>query len=173
MFIKQVSVFLENRVGALRELTSLLGANGMDIRELSVADTQNFGIIRMIFRSDILDKVVALLKESGYTARVNHVICAEIEDKAGGLGGLLFPVVLIAVMYFLMIRPQMKRQKEHKAMLDKLSRGDEVIIGGGIAGTVSDIGDSFITVEVASGVQLRVQKTAVANVLPKGTLKSA
>ena len=86
---------------------------------------------------------------------------------------LLFPIILIAIMYFLMIRPQMKRQKEHKAMLDKLSRGDEVIIGGGIAGTVADIGDTFVTVEVASGVQLRVQKSAVANVLPKGTRKSA
>ena len=82
-------------------------------------------------------------------------------------------IALIAVMYFLMIRPQQKRAKEHRSMLSALSRGDEVITNGGIAGTVADIGESFITVEVASGVQLRVQKTAVANVLPKGTLKSA
>ena len=86
---------------------------------------------------------------------------------------LLFPVILIAIMYFLMIRPQMKRQKEHKAMLDKLSKGDEVITSGGIAGTVVAMSDAFITVEVASGVQLRVQKGAIASVLPKGTLKSA
>ena len=91
----------------------------------------------------------------------------------GGLGGLLFPIILIAVMYFLMIRPQMKRQKEHRAMLDKLSRGDEVITSGGIAGVVTDLGDNFVTVEVASNVQLRVQRGAIANVLPKGTLKSA
>ena len=91
----------------------------------------------------------------------------------GGLGGLLFPIVLIGVMYFLMIRPQMKRQKEHRAMLDKLGNGDEVITNGGIAGTVTDIGDNFVTVEVASNVQLRVQRGAIANVLPKGTLKSA
>ncbi len=91
----------------------------------------------------------------------------------GGMGGLLMPVILVAVMYFLMIRPQMKRQKEHRAMLDKLSRGDEVITNGGIAGTVTEIGDNFITVEVASNVQLRVQRGAIANVLPKGTLKSA
>ena len=90
----------------------------------------------------------------------------------GGLG-MLFPLVLIGVMYFLMIRPQMKRQKEHRAMLDKLARGDEVITNGGIAGTVTDIGDNFVTVEVASNVQLRVQRGAIANVLPKGTLKSA
>ena len=91
----------------------------------------------------------------------------------GGMGGLLFPILLIAVMYFLMIRPQMKRQKEHRAMLEKLGKGDEVITNGGIAGTVVAIGESFITVEVAQGVQLRVQKGAIANVLPKGTLKAA
>ena len=82
-------------------------------------------------------------------------------------------IPLILIMYFLMIRPQMKRQKEHKAMLDKLGKGDEVITSGGIAGTVTDLGESFVTVEVASGVQLRVQRAAIANVLPKGTLKSA
>ena len=108
------------------------------------------------------------------------IVPAAHAQAAGGapsapsmMSTLLFPIILIAIMYFLMIRPQMKRQKEHKAMLDKLSRGDEVITSGGIAGTVADIGESFLTVEVASGVQLRVQKTAVANVLPKGTLKSA
>ena len=86
---------------------------------------------------------------------------------------LLFPIILIAVMYFLMIRPQMKRAKEHRGMLDKLSKGDEVITSGGIAGTVTDIGDNFVTVEVADNVRVRVQKAAVGNVLPKGTLKSA
>jgi len=82
-------------------------------------------------------------------------------------------VVLFAVMYFIMIRPQMKRAKEHRAMLDKLSRGDEVITSGGIAGTVTDIGDNFVTLEVADNVRVRVQKAAVGNVLPKGTLKAA
>ena len=86
---------------------------------------------------------------------------------------LLFPIVLIVIMYFLMIRPQMKRQKEHRAMLDKLSVGDEVITNGGIAGLVTDIGDNFVTLEVADNVRVRVQKAAVGNVLPKGTLKSA
>ena len=86
---------------------------------------------------------------------------------------LLFPIVLVVIMYFLMIRPQMKRQKEHRAMLDKLAKGDEVITSGGIAGTVAAIGESFVSVEVANGVQLRVQRAAIANVLPKGTLKSA
>ena len=91
----------------------------------------------------------------------------------GGMGMLLFPIILIGVMYFLMIRPQMKRAKEHKGMLDKLSKGDEVITSGGIAGVITDIGENFITVEVADNVRLRVQKAAVGNVLPKGTLKSA
>ena len=92
---------------------------------------------------------------------------------AAPMSTLLFPIILIAIMYFLMIRPQMKRQKDHRAMLEKLAKGDEVITSGGIAGTVSDLGESFITVEVANGVQLRVQKAAIASVLPKGTLKSA
>ena len=89
MFIKQISVFLENHLGALRELTSLLASAHIDIRELSIADTQNFGIIRMILRSEQMEEAMALLKQSGYTARINHVICAEIEDKAGGLCRLL------------------------------------------------------------------------------------
>ncbi len=89
------------------------------------------------------------------------------------LSTLLFPIVLIGVMYFLMIRPQMKRAKEHREMLGKLAQGDEVITNGGIAGTVSNIGDNFVSVEIANGVQVRVQRAAIANVLPKGTLKSA
>ena len=100
---------------------------------------------------------------------------AQAAAAGGGpsmLSTLLFPVILIGIMYFLMIRPQMKRQKEHRGMLEKLARGDEVITNGGIAGSVIEIGESFITVEIASGVQVRVQKGAIANVLPKGTLKA-
>ena len=89
------------------------------------------------------------------------------------LQALMFPLLLIAIMYFLLIRPQMKRNKEHRSMLEKLSVGDEVIAGGGIAGTVRAIGDSFVTVEIADKVEVRVQKGAIGNVLPKGTLKSA
>ena len=91
----------------------------------------------------------------------------------GGMGGLLFPIVIIAVMYFLMIRPQMKRQKEHRGMLEKLGNGDEVITNGGIVGTIRELGDSFITIEIADNVRVRLQKGAISNVLPKGTLKSA
>jgi len=101
---------------------------------------------------------------------------AQAAPAAGGtsmFGTLLFPIVLIAIMYFLMIRPQMKRAKEHRAMLEKLSVGDEVITNGGIAGTVRGITDSFINVEIANAIEVRVQKGAVSSVLPKGTLKDA
>ncbi|WP_313321211.1 preprotein translocase subunit YajC [Stenotrophomonas sp.] len=98
---------------------------------------------------------------------------AQAAAPAPGMGTFLLPIALIAVMYFLMIRPQMKRQKEHKAMLEKITKGDEVLTSGGIAGVVTDIGDNFITVEVADNVRIRVQKGSVGNVLPKGTLKNA
>ena len=106
------------------------------------------------------------------TASLIPVVAAAAPAGAG-FGTLLFPIVLIAIMYFLMIRPQMKRQKEHKAMLEKSAKGDEVITAGGIAGVVTDIGESFVSVEVADGVRIRVQKASIGNVLPKGTLKSA
>ncbi len=93
--------------------------------------------------------------------------------QGGGIESMLLILAMFAVLYFLMIRPQMKRAKEHKAMLEKLSVGDEVITNGGIAGVVRAIGDSFITVEIAERVEIRVQKGAVGNVLPRGTLKSA
>lgn len=104
---------------------------------------------------------------------VAHAQAAGAAAQPSMMSTLLFPIILIAVMYFLMIRPQMKRQKEHRAMLEKIGKGDEVITSGGIAGTVVNLGENFITVEVASGVQVRVQKGAITSVLPKGTLKSA
>ena len=102
-----------------------------------------------------------------------HAAAGGAAPQGGGLSFLIMPIALIAIMYFLMIRPQMKRQKEHRAMVDKLAVGDEVITSGGIAGVVRTVGDSFVTVEIADRVEVRVQKGAVANVLPKGTLKSA
>jgi preprotein translocase subunit YajC len=102
-----------------------------------------------------------------------HAQAAGGQPQGFTMTTLLFPVILIAIMYFLMIRPQMKRQREHKAMLEKIKRGDEVLTNGGIAGVVTDIGDNFVTLEVADNVRIRVQKGAVGNVLPAGTLKSA
>lgn len=84
----------------------------------------------------------------------------------------LLPLVLMfVVLYFIMIRPQMKKQKEHKAMIDALAKGDEVIIAGGVMGRVSKMGDSYLHVEVANNVELQVQRGAVVQVLPKGTFK--
>ena len=80
---------------------------------------------------------------------------------------------LVIVFWFLMIRPQMKRQKEHRDLLGKLAKGDEVLTSGGVAGRVTDVGDNFIGVEISDGVVVKMQKGAVSAVLPKGTLKSA
>jgi len=75
------------------------------------------------------------------------------------------------VLYFVMIRPQMKKQKEHRAMIDALAKGDEVVTAGGMLGKVSKIGDAYIGVELAAGVEVQLQRSAVIQVLPKGTLK--
>ena len=80
-------------------------------------------------------------------------------------------VGLFAVMYFVLIRPQQKRAKEIKAMIDSVGKGDEVITAGGLLGKITKIGESYMTLEVASGVELQVQRTAVVQVLPKGTVK--
>ena len=84
----------------------------------------------------------------------------------------LLPLVLMfVVLYFIMIRPQMKKQKETKAMIEALAKGDEVVIAGGVLGKIAKLGDSFLHIEVANGVELQVQRGAVVQVLPKGTVK--
>jgi preprotein translocase subunit YajC len=84
----------------------------------------------------------------------------------------LLPLVLMfVVLYFIMIRPQMKKQKEHKAMIEAIAKGDEVVIAGGLLGKVAKLGDNYLHVEVANGVELQVQRGAVVQVLPKGTFK--
>lgn len=94
---------------------------------------------------------------------------------AGGaessLMSLLPLVLMFVVLYFIMIRPQMKKQKEMKAMIEALAKGDEVVIAGGVIGRIAKLGDSFLSVEVANGVELQVQRGAVVQVLPKGTFK--
>jgi preprotein translocase subunit YajC len=79
--------------------------------------------------------------------------------------------LMFAVMYFVMIRPQMKKQKEHKAMIDALAKGDEVVCAGGLLGRVTKLGDSYLSVELAAGVEVQIQRIAVVQVLPKGTMK--
>ena len=92
-------------------------------------------------------------------------------DAMSTMTSLLPLVLMFVVLYFIMIRPQMKRQKEAKAMIDALAKGDEVVISGGVIGKIAKLGDSFLSVEVASGVELQVQRSAVVQVLPKGTYK--
>ncbi|MGC1549327.1 MAG: preprotein translocase subunit YajC [Rhodanobacter sp.] len=91
----------------------------------------------------------------------------------GGLSMIIMMVVLFGLMYFMMIRPQMKRQKEQRTMLSALAKGDEVVSNGGIAGRIEEVGETFLTVEIAPNVKVKLQKGSVAQVLPKGTLKSS
>lgn len=86
---------------------------------------------------------------------------------------IVMMIALFGIMYFLMIRPQMKRAKEHRELISKLAKGDEVITNGGIAGRVEELGENFITVDIAEGVRVKLQRAAIVAVLPKGTLKSA
>jgi preprotein translocase subunit YajC len=86
---------------------------------------------------------------------------------------LLFFGGLFLIMYLLIIRPQSKRVKEHKAMVSALAKGDEVVTNGGMLGKITDVGESFLTVEVADGVSLKIQKDMVASLMPKGTIKDA
>jgi preprotein translocase subunit YajC len=90
----------------------------------------------------------------------------------GSMTTFLPLILMFVVMYFLMIRPQQKRQKETKAMMDALAKGDEVVTAGGVLGKVTKVADNYVTIEVAPGTELTVQKSAVTTLLPKGTLKS-
>ena len=90
----------------------------------------------------------------------------------GSLSTFLPLILMFVVMYFLMIRPQQKRAKEQKSMMDALSRGDEVITAGGILGKVSKVNDTYVTLEVAANTEIVVQKHSISTLLPKGTLKS-
>ena len=85
----------------------------------------------------------------------------------------MLPVLLLVVFYFLLIRPQNKRAKEQREMLSKIGAGDEVATSGGILGKVVEAGEQFVTLEIASGVNIKLQKFQIAQVLPKGTVKSA
>jgi preprotein translocase subunit YajC len=110
---------------------------------------------------------------------MDYFINAAHAQAAGASGGqsilsaLMLPLLLLVVFYFLLIRPQNKRAKEQKEMLSKVVAGDEVATTGGILGKVVEVGDQFLTVEIASGVNVKLQKFQVAQVLPKGTVKNA
>ncbi|MDD4944801.1 MAG: preprotein translocase subunit YajC [Rhodoferax sp.] len=92
-------------------------------------------------------------------------------DLQSSLMGMLPLVLMFVVLYFVMIRPQMKKAKEHKAMIDALAKGDEVATAGGVLGKVSKLGDTYVHIEIANGVEVMLQRSAVVQVLPKGSLK--
>ncbi|MFY9316812.1 MAG: preprotein translocase subunit YajC [Burkholderiales bacterium] len=86
--------------------------------------------------------------------------------------GFLPIILMFVLLYFLMIRPQMKRAKEHKAMVEALAKGDEVITSGGVLGKITGVNEAYLTVEIAPNTEVSVQKGAVQTLLPKGTIKS-
>ena len=92
-------------------------------------------------------------------------------DMQSTLMSMLPLLLMFVVLYFVMIRPQMKKQKEHRNMIDALAKGDEVVTAGGLLGKVSKIGDAYIGVELSAGVEVQMQRSAVIQVLPKGSLK--
>ncbi len=98
---------------------------------------------------------------------------AGAEGAGSGLLSLLPLVVIFVLFWFLLIRPQQKRAKQHKEMVSGLKKGDEVVTNGGTLGKILDVGDNFINLEVAEGVQIKVQRQAVAQMMPKGTVKDA
>jgi preprotein translocase subunit YajC len=103
---------------------------------------------------------------------------AQTAPAAAASGGMesslmsMLPLVLMfVVLYFVMIRPQMKKQKEHRAMIEAIAKGDEVVTAGGLIGKVSKMGESYVGVELAQGVEVQMQRSAIVQVLPKGTVK--
>ncbi|MFT4581731.1 MAG: preprotein translocase subunit YajC [Gammaproteobacteria bacterium] len=90
-----------------------------------------------------------------------------------GMSGFLIMLIPIVVLWFLMIRPQMKRQKEHTKMVGALAKGDEAVTTGGILGRITEVGDSFVKLEIAKSIEVKVQRQAIATVMPKGTIKES
>ncbi len=136
-------------------------------------------------RSNVQSQAFANGVVPGNTPKESHVFISEAFAQAapaataaadspfGSLGSMLPLVLMFVVLYFVMIRPQMKRQKEAKAMIDAIAKGDEVVLGGGMLGKVSKLGETYMHVEISSGVEIQVQRSAVVQVLPKGTVSAA
>jgi preprotein translocase subunit YajC len=94
-------------------------------------------------------------------------------SAGGGFSQILILVVFVGIFYFMLIRPQQKRMKDQQAMLSKLAAGDEVVTSGGMLGRITEVGEVFITLEIADGVRVRVQRTQITQLMPKGTYKGA
>lgn len=96
---------------------------------------------------------------------------AQGAQEGGGTSLLFMMVIFFVIFYFLLIRPQQKQAKEHKAMVESLGKGDEVVTSGGMLGRISKVGDNFIALEIAKDVEIKIQKNSVSNIMPKGTIK--
>jgi len=103
---------------------------------------------------------------------INPAYAQGTGGASGGIESMILIVLMFGVLYFLMIRPQMKRAKEHKTMIEALQKGDEVVTTGGVLGRITKINENYVAVEVAPGVEVQMQRPAVQLVLPKGTLKN-
>ncbi len=104
-------------------------------------------------------------------AQTAPAAAAEGGNMMSSLTGMLPLVLMFVVLYFVMIRPQMKRQKEHRAMIDALAKGDEIATAGGIMGKVTRLSEGSLHVEISEGVEVQMQRSAVVQVLPKGSVK--
>ena len=100
------------------------------------------------------------------------VYAAEAGQQASPMSSIIMLVIFGLIFYFMLIRPQSKRAKEHKSMVDALQKGDEVISSGGLAGKITDLDDTFIKLKIADNVEVSIQRNAIASVLPKGSLKA-
>lgn len=108
---------------------------------------------------------------------MDFLISPAFAQGGGPAGGGIMPTLIMVglffvFMYFMIIRPQMKRQKEHKQLMESLDKGNEIVTAGGVAGKIRQVGENFLVVEVSDGVEIRVQKSSVTSVVPKGTLES-
>lgn len=104
---------------------------------------------------------------------IANAYAQDAAQTPGALAQFLPLILIFIVFYFLLIRPQMKRAKEHKSLVAALGKGDEVVTNGGLLGKITDLNDSFVTMELAKGVEIKIQRHAIAQAMPKGTIKEA
>jgi preprotein translocase subunit YajC len=102
---------------------------------------------------------------------ISPAFAAEAGQSSPGLAELAFPIILLVLFYFMLIRPQSKRAKEHRTMQEALAKGDEVVTDGGLMGKITAINDNAITVQIAENIEVKVRRESINSVMPKGTLK--
>ena len=103
----------------------------------------------------------------------NAYAAAPAAQQGDPMSGMLFFIGMLALMYFLLIRPQQKRAKEHKKMVEAIGKGDEVVTSGGMLGKITEVGDQYVTLEIANNIEVKLQRHAITTVLPKGSIKAA